>query len=320
MRPVSIIGAGAFGTSLAGALAPGRDVTLWGRDPGTMSAAATSRELPRLPGVRLPDSVGLTADLAEALAAPVLLLAIPAQALGRFLAENAGTLADRTLVACCKGIDLQTMLGPWSAIRQAVPAARAAILTGPGFASEIGQGMPAALTLAAEAGVETALLDDLATPLLRLYRSDDPRGAELGGALKNVIAIAAGLAIGAGFGESARAALITRGFAEMQRLAAKLGARPETLSGLSGFGDLVLTATSAKSRNYSFGVGLAAGHIAPETGKTVEGHATARAVGRLARAHGIDMPIVEAVAEVLEGRLTPAEAAAGLMTRPLKRE
>jgi glycerol-3-phosphate dehydrogenase (NAD(P)+) len=320
VRSLSIIGAGAFGTALAAVLASTWNVTLWGRDAGIVAGAMRTRELPRLPGVYLSDRVALTADIGVALTADILLLALPAQALRPFLADHAAALSGRTLVACCKGIDLQTMLGPWSAIREAVPDAAAAVLTGPSFAADIGRGLPTALTLAAEPGVEPALADELATGQLRLYRSDDPRGAELGGALKNVIAIASGLAIGAGFGESARAALITRGYAEMQRLAARLGAQPETLAGLSGLGDLVLTATSEKSRNYTFGLGLAAGHIAPETGRTVEGHATARAVEHLARDIGVDMPIVEAVAEVLEGRLTPAQAAAALMSRPLRHE
>jgi glycerol-3-phosphate dehydrogenase (NAD(P)+) len=219
-------------------------------------------------------------------------------------------------VACCKGVDLTTLIGPASLIRKACPDAQAAILTGPSFAADIARGLPTALTLA---GADQALQRLLSTPNLRLYRSDDVIGAELGGALKNVIAIAAGVVIGAGLGESARAALMTRGFSEMSRLALSLGAHAETLAGLSGLGDLVLTCTSAQSRNFRFGQALGAGQPF-DASVTVEGAATARAAARLAAQSGIDMPITAMIAALLAERITLPQAITALLTRPLKQE
>ena len=195
----------------------------------------------------------------------------------------------------------------------------AATLTGPSFAADIARGLPTALTLAcADEGAEV-LQHALSTPVLRLYRTDDIRGAELGGALKNVVAIAAGVAVGAGLGDSARAALITRGFAEMTRLAVAMGARAETLSGLSGLGDLVLTATSDLSRNFRYGRALGAGE-AFDTTITVEGAATAQAVSAIARQRGISMPIADAVGALAQGRASVADTVVELLRRPLKEE
>ncbi len=315
---LAVLGAGAFGTALAINLArAGREVTLWARAPGDM---ATRREnVGRLPGQRLPDNLQVTGDISVAAQAGILLLAMPMQALGGFVRGHAGVLADKTLVTCCKGVDMATGLGPAETVRQACPTARVAVLSGPGFAVDIAQGLPTALTLAcAEDGAD--LQAALATETLRLYRSRDVTGVELGGALKNVIAIAAGLSMGAGLGESARAALLTRGFAEMNRFAVARGARPETLSGLSGLGDLVLTATSAKSRNYAFGLALGQGGTAPPPGTTVEGMATARAVADLAARAGIDLPITKMVVAVLEGKMTINAARAALLARPLREE
>ncbi|MBC7157371.1 MAG: NAD(P)H-dependent glycerol-3-phosphate dehydrogenase, partial [Rhodobacteraceae bacterium] len=221
---------------------------------------------------------------------------------------------------CCKGIELGSGLGPAGLIARALPGARAALLTGPGFAADIGAGLPTALTLAcADDALGAALQAALAGPVIRLYRTSDVAGAELGGALKNVIAIAAGLTIGAGLGDSARAAVLTRGFAEMVRLATACGARAETLAGLSGLGDLVLTCTSEKSRNFTHGVALGRGAV-PAAGVTVEGVATATAALALARGAGVEMPLARTVAEVCAGT-TPLNAAiAGLMARPLKEE
>ena len=210
--------------------------------------------------------------------------------------------------------------GPPSAlIRAACPQARIATLTGPSFAADIARGLPTALTLASEAEGIAALQHALSTPVLRIYRSDDLRGAELGGALKNVVAIAAGVAIGAGFGDSARAALITRGFAEMVRLATTLGARAETLAGLSGLGDLILTSTSDLSRNFRYGRALGAGEDF-DSSVTVEGAATARAVAALAARLKTPMPIADSVAALAEGRAGVAEVMETLMSRPLKEE
>ncbi|CAM4115473.1 NAD(P)H-dependent glycerol-3-phosphate dehydrogenase [Paracoccus yeei] len=311
---VAIIGAGAFGTALAVALAARGPVTLWGRD-----VAWTGRENPRLPGIALPDPLTLTDRIGDC-TADTLLLALPAQVLGGFLAEHAPLLDGRNLVSCAKGIDLSTLQGPSALIRAACPRATVAVLTGPGFAADIARGLPTALALAcADAEAAQALQARLSTGTLRLYRTTDVAGAELGGALKNVIAIAAGVAIGAGYGDSARASVITRGFAEMARLAAALGARPETLTGLSGLGDLVLTCTSQQSRNFRYGLALGAGRDFG-AGTTVEGAATARAVAALAPRLGIELPLSRLVAGLAEGRIAVEHAPDILLNRPLKEE
>jgi len=312
-----VLGAGAFGTALAVALAANGPVTLWGRRLDW----ASSRENPLLPGVTLPGTITLTESLPAPGSAPVL-LAVPMQALGRFLADHAARLDGSRLVLCCKGIDLATLRGPSALVETHCPSAIAAVLTGPSFAADIARGLPTALTLACASDAEGALLQaQLSTPTLRLYRTADVAGAELGGALKNVIAIAAGIVMGAGLGDSARAALMTRGYAEMVRLAARLGARAETLAGLSGLGDLVLTCTSAQSRNFRHGLALGQG-TPPDPTVTVEGLATARAV--LARAAALDMaaevPVTQMVVAVTTGQIGIAEAVQTLMTRPLKEE
>lgn len=311
---VTILGAGAFGTALAVALSANGPVTLWARDTGW------GRDNPRLPGVTLPDAIRVTDDLDGAAQADTLLLALPAQALGGFLAGHAALLDGRQLVSTAKGIDLTTLAGPSTLLARACPRATVAVLTGPSFAADIARGLPTALTLAcADAAAGKALQHALSTPVLRLYRTADVTGAELGGALKNVIAIAAGVVIGAGLGDSARAAIITRGFAEMTRLATHLGARPETLTGLSGLGDLTLTCTSAQSRNFRYGQALGSGQPF-DAATTVEGAATARAVAALAARMGEDMPIAAMVARLAEGRVSVEKAADMLMTRPLKEE
>ncbi|MBL3673293.1 NAD(P)H-dependent glycerol-3-phosphate dehydrogenase [Paracoccus aerius] len=311
---IAILGAGAFGTALAVALSANGPVTLWARD------TSWGRDNPRLPGVTLPQGVHVTDDLPAATAADTLLLALPAQALGGFLADHGALLDSKHLVSTAKGIDLSRLTGPSTLLTQACPRATVAVLTGPSFAADIARGLPTALTLAcADAEAGRALQHDLSTPVLRLYRTTDVTGAELGGALKNVIAIAAGVVIGAGLGDSARAAIITRGFAEMTRLSARLGARPETLTGLSGLGDLTLTCTSQQSRNFRYGQALGARQPF-DAATTVEGAATARAVAALAGKIGCDMPIAAMVARLAEGRMTVDDAAQHLMTRPLKEE
>lgn len=318
---IAVLGAGAFGTALAVVLAgAGHRVTLWARDGSHVAAMRDSRMNDRrLPGVALPDAVTVTDDLTATDSADTVLLAVPMQRLAGFLAMHP-RFAGRALVACSKGIDLDSLEGPTALIARLAPGAVAAVLTGPSFAADIARGLPTALTLAcADPAAARALQAELAAPALRLYRSDDPKGAELGGALKNVIAIAAGVAIGAGLGESARAALITRGFAEMSRLALALGARAETLAGLAGLGDLILTATSPQSRNFRFGLSLGQGAVF-DPAATVEGVATAAAVTRLAAARGIDMPLAATVDALASRRLTVAEAAEALLSRPLKKE
>lgn len=320
MSTVSVLGAGAFGTALAVALVQGgHRVTLWGRDRAAIAEMRLTRANQRLPEATLPPDLDLTDVLAEAAAAPTALLAVPMQSLSALLAA-ARPQEGSALVACCKGVDLASGLGPTGLIAGAAPQATAAILTGPSFAADIAQGLPTALTLAcADRAVGERLQLDLATKVVRLYLSPDPVGAELGGALKNVVALAAGITIGAGFGESARAAIVTRGFAEMQRFAATTSADPDTLCGLSGLGDLMLTATSEKSRNYTTGLLLGRGGSVPSN-RTVEGVATAQAVDRLAAERGVAMPLTQMVAAVTRGHVSVREAAAALLARPLKSE
>ena len=322
MSRIAILGAGAFGTALAIALARGgAHVSLIARDAQKAARIEETREnARRLPGATLPALVSVTAEKSVAGDADAILVAVPTQRLSDALADARAHLGQAPLVAACKGMDLDTLKGPTALLAEARPQGPHAILTGPSFAVDIAGGLPTALTLAcADDAAGRALQQLLSTPVLRLYRSTDPVGAELGGALKNVIAIAAGATIGAGLGVSARAALMTRGFAEMTRLATALGARPETLAGLSGFGDLVLTCTSEQSRNFRYGLALGRGEHFPDD-VTVEGAATSRAVARLAAERGIDMPITNTVAGLAEGRLTFREAMDTLLARPLEEE
>ncbi|KEJ90614.1 NAD(P)H-dependent glycerol-3-phosphate dehydrogenase [Sulfitobacter donghicola] len=315
---VSVLGAGAFGTALAIALAGQGAITLWARDAGDMQSKRENTR--RLPDCRFPDQLTVTPDLDEAAKADIILLAVPMQQLRGFLADNANLLSGKALVACCKGVELSTGVGPIQIITQEVPNAQAAILTGPSFAADIARGLPTALTIAAaKDNVAKMLQEALTTPSLRLYRTTDTIGAELGGALKNVVAIACGTAMGAGMGESARAALMTRGYAEMQRMAAYRGADPETLAGLSGFGDLTLTCTSEGSRNYCLGLSLGRGE-AFDPSTTTEGAATAHAVAKVAKDAGLEMPITMAVAGLLDKSLDVKAAVNSLLNRPLKEE
>jgi glycerol-3-phosphate dehydrogenase (NAD(P)+) len=311
---IGIAGAGAFGTALAIALAAdGRDVCLWGR--GLVSSPSAN---PSLPGVVLPANVMLAKSVSNLAESSVVLLALPMQALRGFLLGQGQPLLAADLVACCKGIDLATLQGPAEVMATAGATGSLAVLTGPSFAADIARGLPTALTLACSSTRGAELQTLLSTATLRLYRTSDVIGAELGGALKNVIAIAAGVVIGAGLGDSARAALITRGYAEMQRLALSLGAKAETLAGLSGLGDLILTCTSAQSRNFAHGLALGAGRL-PEKA-TVEGIATAQAVVKIAMSRSLDMPIAEMVARLVQNEISVAEAVQKLMSRPLKQE
>lgn len=315
---ISVLGGGAFGTALAIALAKQSTVTLWARDPADMQKVRQNTK--RLPDCVFPDDLRVTDDMEDALRAQTILLALPLQKLRGFLQEHAGHWDGKTLVACCKGIELGTFAGPAQIILEEAKGAEAAILTGPSFAADIARGLPTALTLAAQNGdVAQRLQEDLSTQTLRLYRTTDMVGAELGGALKNVVAIACGTAMGMGLGESARAALMTRGYAEMQRFAAYRGADPDTLAGLSGFGDLTLTCTSDASRNYRLGQSLGRG-AEFDAAITVEGAQTARAVAQLAQRDGLDMPITIAVARVLDQEIDVKTAVHSLLTRPLKEE
>lgn len=322
MSGISIVGAGAFGTALAISLAAtGEDVTLWSRSETHSAQMAADREnKKRLPDCPFPASLHITSHLNDACRAEVVMLAIPMQSLVEFARQNQFLLGGKLIVACCKGVDLATGQGPVELLEKLIPTSKIAILSGPSFAVDIARGLPTALTLAGRnAAAVSTLQTQLSTNNIRLYSSLDPTGVEFGGALKNVMAIACGIVIGAGLGESARAALMTRGYAEMQRLAADMGADPSTLSGLSGFGDLVLTCTSQKSRNFSHGIRLGKGEPI-DLNVTVEGVATAHAVAQLAQERGIDMPITQMVTRLLNHETTVQESVAALFARPLKKE
>jgi glycerol-3-phosphate dehydrogenase (NAD(P)+) len=325
---IGVIGAGAFGTALATTLArAGRDVVLYARDPGLAAEIATARtNRPYLPGATLDARLQATADLAAAAARGVVLLATPAQASREMLGRIAPHLALGTpLVLAAKGLEQTSgrMLSEVAA--EAAPGAVAVALSGPSFAADMVQGLPTALTLAAE---DPALGARLAALLghshFRLYWTSDLVGVQLGGAVKNVLAIAAGIVTGRRLGASAHAALVTRGFAELTRFAVARGARPETLAGLSGLGDLILTTSSVQSRNYSLGIALGEGRGIVEVlggrRSVSEGVHTAAAVAAGARALGIEVPISAAVAEIVAGRVSIDAAIEGLLARPLKAE
>ncbi|NRB00321.1 MAG: NAD(P)-dependent glycerol-3-phosphate dehydrogenase [Rhodobacteraceae bacterium] len=317
---IAILGAGAFGTALALVMArAGRDVLLVAREETAAASMATARTTgARLPGHELPENIQITGTPAQINAADILLLAVPTQALSSALAGL--TTLPKSLVACCKGIELNTGLGPSGIIARQAPDRTAAILTGPSFAVDLAEGMPTALTLATQSDeVGRALQNALSTSTLRLYRTTDVVGAELGGALKNVVALAAGITQGAGLGDSAQAAVIARGFAELQRFAVSRGALPETLGGLSGLGDLVLTCTSAKSRNYAAGLALGAGDT-PDPNKTVEGLATAKAMSRIGASEDIDLPLISTVNAIAQGDISVASGIDQLLARPLRAE
>jgi glycerol-3-phosphate dehydrogenase (NAD(P)+) len=308
MSSIAVIGAGAWGTALAVLNArAGKTVTLWARNPAVAGA--------RLPGVVLPESLVVTGVVPVA---DVLLLAVPMQALSATLAMLPGT---GPVVLCCKGLDTATLKLP----PELVVGRPAAILTGPNFAHEVAAGLPAAAVLAIpDAGLRAELMAALKTDTLRLYGSPDMMGAALGGAAKNVIAIAAGVVMGAGLGENARAALITRGIAEIGRLAVRLGGKPETVAGLSGLGDLLLTCTGASSRNFSLGFAMGTGVALPDIlagrSSVTEGVATAPALLARASAEGVDMPITAAVTKLLKGEMNIPGTMAALMGRALKDE
>ena len=313
---IAVLGNGAFGTALALALArDGSNVTLWTRDAADAEAMRANRETGRrLPGHRLPDSLSVETRIPDA---EIALVAVPAQHQRGFLFKHADVLVGRTLISCAKGVEQGTGLGPADVIADVIPDARTGVLTGPSFAADIARGLPTALVLAMRDGAED-VQKALTRPTLRIYRTTDVTGAQLGGALKNVIAIAAGIAAGAGLGDSARASVIARGFAEISRFAAAKGASTETIQGLSGLGDLVLTCSSEKSRNYSAGIALGRGE-APGAG-TVEGIATASAVAQEAEQLGLAMPLTQTVAQVVTGELDIRSAIATLLSRPVGKE
>ncbi|MCA3278293.1 MAG: NAD(P)-dependent glycerol-3-phosphate dehydrogenase [Roseomonas sp.] len=323
---IAIIGAGAWGTALAiQANRAGQSVMLWAREPARAALIQQSRANERLlPGVTLPEGISITADAGQALdGAALILLVVPAQALRPVL--NSLPALPAPVLICAKGVEAGSLMLPLEILNATHPDAIAGVLSGPNFAHEIARGLPAAAVVAShDAGLRALGVARLGSAGFRLYGGDDPVGAEIGGAAKNVIAIAAGAVMGAGLGENARAALITRGLAEIARLASALGGRADTVAGLSGLGDLLLTATGAGSRNTSLGMALGRGEslteiLAARQGVT-EGVATAPALVARAAQLGVDLPICAAVADLVRGRVTVQEAVARLMARPQRDE
>ena len=323
---IAVVGAGAWGTALALTCArAGRSVTLWEHEPANAQQLAQRRESRFLPGVRLDDSIVLARGLADAARAQAILLVVPAQAIRHAATLLAPVIAPRTpLIACAKGIEHGSHKFMTDVIAECAPNATPAILSGPSFAADVARGLPTAVTLAAhDEPLAETLVKAIASRTFRLYQSGDVRGVEIGGAAKNVLAIGAGIVTGRGLGASAAAALTTRGFAELVRFGRALGAKQETMMGLSGLGDLILTCSSPQSRNFSFGVNLGNGRAVKDIHATTglaEGAFTAPVLLEMARAQGVDMPISSAIAAVLAGEMTVDEAIESLMTRPLRAE
>jgi glycerol-3-phosphate dehydrogenase (NAD(P)+) len=317
-----VIGAGAWGTALASTLAGNGPVTLWAREPDVVGAINATRENALfLPGIPLPAGITATTDLADMAACDIILVVVPAQHLRSVLA-NAAIPATTPLVLCAKGIEAGSH-ALMVEVARSVVRNPIAVLSGPSFAHEVAQGLPCAVTLAcSDTALGERLVQAMARPAFRLYQSDDVVGAEIGGAVKNVLAIACGVVEGSRLGLNARAALIARGFAEMTRFGVARGARAETLAGLSGLGDLVLTCSSENSRNFRLGVGLGQGRPLAEllAGPAVaEGAATAPVLVEAARAAGVEMPISAAVAALLAGAPV-RNTISTLLARPLKAE
>jgi glycerol-3-phosphate dehydrogenase (NAD(P)+) len=321
---IGIAGAGAWGLALANAAAAaGRTVVLWGRDDARMRDIAATRRSDRLPGVVLAGVVEATCDLSDLARCDAILVATPAQASREMAMRLAAATRSSPLVSCAKGIERGTHAFMTEVLGQAAPGRPTAILSGPSFAADVAAGLPTAVTLASpDESLARALCDALRGPSLRLYHSTDVRGVEIGGAAKNVLAIACGVACGHGLGASAVAALIARGFAELRRFGEAFGARGSTLMGLSGLGDLVLTCSSPQSRNFAFGQALGRGESVAEARERelAEGVFTALALVELARERGVDMPIANCVEGLLEGSLDVTAAVGALLGRPPKRE
>ena len=320
---IAVLGGGAWGTALAEAAARGgRKVTLWEFDAANAEHLAKRRESKFLPGFRINDAIEVVRDLSTP--ADAILLVVPAQATRSVAKQLATSIADKTpVVVCAKGIERGTHEFVTEIVRECAPKATPAILSGPSFAVDVARGLPTAVTLACEdAALAKNLAHALGSAAFRPYHSTDVRGVEIGGAAKNVLAIAAGIVAGRELGASAQAAMITRGFAELMRFGRAYGAKPETLTGLSGLGDLVLTCSSPQSRNHSLGVALAKGEpvATASHGKLAEGAFTAPVLLEMAREKNVEMPICEAIAAVLDGKLSVDQAIEGLLTRPFKAE
>jgi glycerol-3-phosphate dehydrogenase (NAD(P)+) len=323
---IAVVGAGAWGTALANVLArAGRAVTLLARDGAAANVLRTGGESPRLPGNRVEPRVAVAALTEAAPQGDAILIVVPAQRLRATVSGLAAAIPARTpVVTCAKGIERTTGRFMTEIIAECAPQAAPAILSGPSFAADVARGLPTAVTLAAaDDAVARMLARSLGSAAFRPYHSTDVRGVEIGGAAKNVLAIAAGIVSGRKLGASAAAALTTRGFAELMRFGRAYGAAPETLTGLSGLGDLILTCNSPQSRNFSLGVALGQGaglDAAQGSGHLAEGAFTASVLRDMARAKGVEMPIAAAVAAVLDGALTIDAAIEALLTRPLRSE
>lgn len=324
---IAVLGAGAWGTALALSFAERHALTLWTWQAAHADAMRQARENALfLPGHAFPAALDVTADLPAAIAgADLALVATPMAGLRPTVVQLARLRAELPFLWVCKGLEAGSALLPHQVVAAEHPAARCGALTGPSFADEVARGLPAAITLAsADAAFAAAMAQELHGPRLRLYANDDIVGAEVGGAVKNVMAIATGICDGLGLGLNARAALMTRGLAEITRFGGALGARPETFMGLAGMGDLILTCTGDLSRNRRVGLALAAGKsladIQRELGHVAEGVMTAREVARRASALGVDMPITATVCDVLDNGLSPAAAVDRLMRRDPKHE
>ncbi len=319
---IAVVGAGAWGTALAGVAArAGRAVVLYARNAESAAEMRATRANPKLSGVLLDASVDVTSDIAAAANADIILIATPAQHLREAVTKLAPHLAKATpVVATAKGIERGTHKFMTEVIAEAAPDAVPAILSGPSFADDVARGLPTAVTLAAkDEALASRLVKALGSSTFRPYHTSDVRGVEIGGAAKNVLAIAAGIVAGRELGASALAALTTRGFAELARLGRACGARSETLAGLSGLGDLILSCSSLQSRNFALGIALGRGEAAPP-GKLAEGAFTAPVLAELAASQNIDMPVSNAVAAILAGQMTIDAAIESLLTRPFKAE
>ena len=327
-RTAGVIGAGAWGTALAQVAGwAGLDVLLQAREPEVVESIRARRiNEAFLPGITLDDHVNVTAELADLARCDVILAVPPAQHMRSTLAAFAAHHRPGVpIVLCSKGIERGSLKLMTDVLAETIPAAPAAVLSGPSFAAEVARGLPSAVTLAcADEALGEALMETLSAPAFRPYLATDLVGAEVGGAIKNVLAIACGMSEGRGLGRSAHAALITRGFAEMTRMGVALGGQAETVAGLCGLGDLVLTCSSPQSRNMSLGLALGQGQTVEQAlaGKrsVAEGYESAPAVRELATKMGVDMPISLAVAALLAGETTVPEVIDDLLSRPLKAE
>lgn len=323
-KKIAVLGGGAWGTALAATMVrAGNAAALWVRDGEIVAALNARRENPRyLPGIVLDAGIAATGDLDGALdGADCVLAVVPAQAMRGLLASLTGRLVHSVpLVLCAKGIERDSGLLLSQIAAELLPQTPIAALSGPSFATDVARGLPTAVTVAAnEPKLASSLAALLSAPAFRCYSSTDLTGVEVGGALKNVLAIAAGAVAGANLGASAQAAMVTRGFVELRRVGAAFGAEAETLMGLSGLGDLILTCGSAQSRNFSYGLALGRGESL-EGRPLAEGASTAGIAARIAREKGVDAPIIEAVDRILCGKVSIAEAVVALLARPLKSE